>query len=227
KLQIIGNDTLSFDQVENTVQKLGFTTEPIKQNKNVRTYDVAGMDCGGCAQSIENHLNTIPAVNRVSVNFSTGKMKVEHENSVDDIVSEVSKIGYKASPMTNSNKPAETLKNKTGYGLITFSGILIALGFIGSYNGVSPLMTTILYAVAIVISGYKPVKSAYYAIKSRALDMNVLMSAAAIGAAIIGEWFEGALVVWLFAMGNALQNRSMEQTRKSIRNLMDLAPSEA
>src|SRR5699024_5839087 len=34
-------------------------------------------------------------------------------------------------------------------------------------------------------------------------------------------------LVWLFALGNALQNRSMEQTRKSIRNLMDLAPSEA
>ena len=84
-----------------------------------------------------------------------------------------------------------------------------------------------LYAIAIVISGYKPVKSAYYAIKSRSLDMNVLMSVAAIGAALIGEWFEGATVVWLFALGNALQNRSIEKTRNSIRNLMDLAPSEA
>src|SRR5699024_6423233 len=50
---------------------------------------------------------------------------------------------------------------------------------------------------------------------------------AAIGAAIIGEWLEGATVVWLFSLGNTLQNRSMEQTRKSISNLMDLAPSEA
>jgi Zn2+/Cd2+-exporting ATPase len=227
KLQVVGNDSLSFDQVENEVQKLGFTAEPLKQNKNVRTYEVAGMDCGSCAKSIENHLNMIPTVNSVSVSFSTGKMKVNHENSVDDIVSEVSKIGYRASLITNGNKHAETTKNKDGYGLITLSGILIALGFIGSYNGISLLMTTILYAVTIVISGYKPVKSAYYAIKSRSLDMNVLMSAAAIGAAIIGEWFEGATVVWLFALGTALQNRSIEQTRKSIRNLMDLAPSEA
>ncbi|ASK64279.1 heavy metal translocating P-type ATPase [Virgibacillus phasianinus] len=228
KLQIVGNDSLSFNQVENTVQKLGFTAEPLKQNKNVRTYDVEGMDCGSCAKSIENHLNTIPSVNSVSVNFSTGKMKVEHENSADDIVSEVSKIGFKASVLENNTKKhTENPKNKEGYGLITFTGILIALGFIGSYNGISPILTTILYAVAIAISGFKPVKSAYYALKSRSLDMNVLMSAAAIGAALIGEWFEGATVVWLFALGTALQNRSIEQTRKSIRNLMDLAPSEA
>ncbi|MGM8216543.1 heavy metal translocating P-type ATPase [Bacillaceae bacterium W0354] len=227
KLQVVGSNALSLDTVEKEVQKLGFTAEPLKQNQNIKTYDIVGMDCSSCAKSIENHLNKISAVNTVAFNFSTGKMKIEHENSVDEIVSEVSKLGYKASLITNNNKSSDTPKQKEGYGLITFSGILIALGFIGSYSGVSPLITTILYAIAIVISGYKPVKSAYYAIKSRSLDMNVLMSAAAIGAALIGEWFEGATVVWLFGLGNALQNRSIEQTRKSIRNLMDLAPSEA
>lgn len=57
--------------------------------------------------------------------------------------------------------------------------------------------------------------------------MNVLMTAAVIGAAAIGEWFEGATVVWLFALGNILQSRSIEKTRNSIRSLIDLAPPEA
>lgn len=227
KLQVSGSSALSLDGVENEVQKLGYTAEPVKQNRNYRTYDVAGMDCGGCAKTIENHLNTISSVKDVNVNFSTGKMKVAHDNSVDDIVSEVSKIGYKASPHTDSNKPAEKTKKKAGYGLITFPGILIALGLISSFTALPTILSTLLYAAAIVISGYKPVKSAYYAIKSRSLDMNVLMSAAAIGAALIGQWFEGAIVVWLFALGNVLQNRSIEQTRNSIRDLMELAPSEA
>ncbi|RKL67017.1 cadmium-translocating P-type ATPase [Salipaludibacillus neizhouensis] len=227
KLQVIGTNALSPDSVENEVKKLGFKIEPLKQNKNIRTYSIEGMDCGSCAKSIENHLNIIRTVRYVSVNFSTGKMKVEHENSVDEIVSEVSKTGFKASLLENGSKPIDTSENKEGYGLITLSGILIALGFIGSYNGIPLFMSTILYAIAIVISGYKPVKSAFYAVKSRSLDMNVLMSVAAIGAALIGEWFEGATVVWLFALGTFLQNRSIEQTRRSIHNLMDLAPSEA
>ncbi|MEH7381069.1 heavy metal translocating P-type ATPase [Bacillus sp. JJ1533] len=227
KLQLVGMDSSSFDQVEDEVQKLGYTIEPLKPNKNVRTYMVEGMDCSSCAKSIENHLNTFPTVKSVNVNFSTGKMKIEHENSVEEIVSEVSKIGYNASLFQKNSKPTEASNNKEGYGQIIFSGILIALGFIGSYTGISSLMTTLMYAVAMVISGYKPVKSAYYSIKSRSLDMNVLMSAAAIGAALIGEWLEGATVVWLFALGTTLQNMSIEKTRNSIRNLMDLAPSEA
>ncbi|MED4632835.1 heavy metal translocating P-type ATPase [Peribacillus frigoritolerans] len=226
KLQVVG-DSGSFDQIENHVQNLGYTLESVEQNQNMRTYNVEGMDCGSCAKSIENHLNTLPSVRNVSVNFSTGKMKIEHDNSVEDIVSEVAKIGYKSSLVSRNSKPTQTSTHKDGKGLITLSGILIALGFIGSYNDVLPLMSNILYAIAILLSGYKPVKSAYYALKSRSLDMNVLMSAAAIGAALIGEWLEGATVVWLFAVGIALQNRSIEKTRNSIRNLMDLAPPEA
>lgn len=227
KLQVVG-DVGSFDQIENQVQKLGFTVESLEQNKNMKTYNIEGMDCGSCAKSIENHLNGIPSVRNVSVNFSTGKMKIDHDNSVADIVSEVAKIGYKASLVTKSgSKDSQTPKNKEGKGLITLSGILIALGLIGSYTGIYPTTSNFLYAFALVLSGYKPAKSAYYALKSRSLDMNVLMSAAAIGAAIIGEWLEGATVVWLFALGIVLQNRSIEKTRNSIRNLMDLAPPEA
>ncbi|AVQ98195.1 heavy metal translocating P-type ATPase [Oceanobacillus iheyensis] len=228
KLKVVASGNGSLDQVENTVEKLGYKIDPVNQNKKIKTYDVEGMDCGSCAKSIENHFNHHPAVKSVNVHFSTGKMKLEHENSVEDIVSEVSKLGYRATLLSNKGQPVETTKQRRTYGgKTTLSGLLIAFGFIGSFSGLAPIISTILYAIAIVISGAKPVKSAYFAIKSGSLDMNVLMSAAAIGAAIIGEWFEGATVVWLFAIGTALQNRSIEQTRKSIRNLMDLAPSEA
>ena len=105
--------------------------------------------------------------------------------------------------------------------------MLLAVGFFGSLAGLSETWVTVLYALTIVIGGYKPARSAFYAVKSKSLDMNVLMVSAAIGAALIGEWFEGATVVWLFALGNALQNRSIERTRESIRSLINLAPSEA
>ena len=226
KMQVAASNADAFIPIESEIKKLGYSVEPLNQKGNIKTFDIEGMDCGSCAKSIENHLNTLPSVKNVSVNFSTGKMKIEHSNSVEDIISEVSKIGYKASLQSNK-KSIQTNKNKNKNGLIILSGVLIALGFIGSFNGISPLMSTMLYAIAMVISGYKPVKSAFYAIKSRSLDMNVLMSAAAIGAALIGEWLEGATVVWLFAIGNLLQTKSIERTRNSIRNLMDLAPPEA
>ncbi|WP_061809573.1 heavy metal translocating P-type ATPase [Rossellomorea vietnamensis] len=222
KLHVTGN---SLDRVETEVQKLGFKIEPINERKDIRTYVVEGMDCSSCAKSIENHLNTVPGVRQVNVHFSTGKMKVDHENSVEEIIAEVSKIGFRASLPAKGEQDVSSIKE--GYGSIITSGVLIALGFSGSFMGISPLVVTLLYAAAMIISGYKPVKSAFYSVKSRSLDMNVLMSAAAIGAALIGEWLEGATVVWLFALGTTLQTMSIEKTRSSIRNLMNLAPSEA
>ena len=226
KMQVAASNADAFIPIESEIKKLGYSVEPLNQKGNLKTFDIEGMDCGSCAKSIENHLNTLPSVKNVSVNFSTGKMKIEHNTNAEEIISEVSKIGFKAS-LPSNKKSIQTNKNKNDNGLVILSGVLIALGFIGSFNGISPLMSTMLYAIAMVISGYKPVKSAFYAIKSRSLDMNVLMSAAAIGAALIGEWLEGATVVWLFAIGNYLQTKSIERTRNSIRNLMDLAPPEA
>ncbi|MEK4485920.1 heavy metal translocating P-type ATPase [Psychrobacillus sp. FSL H8-0484] len=226
KMQVIATKSEAFIPIESEITKLGFSAELLDQNGHIKTFDIAGMDCGSCAKTIENHLNTIPSVKNVSVNFSTGKMKIEHSNNVEDIITEVSKIGFKASLPSNKNA-VHIQKNTKDNGIIILSGVLIALGFIGSYSGISTLISSVLYAIAMVISGYKPVKSAFYALKSRSLDMNVLMSAAAIGAALIGLWLEGATVVWLFALGNLLQTKSIERTRNSIRNLMDLAPSEA
>ena len=226
KMQVAASNADAFIPIESEIKKLGYSVEPLNQKGNIKTFDIEGMDCSSCAKSIVNHLNTLPSVKNVSVNFSTGKMKIEHNTNAEEIISEVSKIGFKAS-LPSNKKSIQTNKNKNDNGLVILSGVLIALGFIGSFNGISPLMSTMLYAIAMVISGYKPVKSAFYAIKSRSLDMNVLMSAAAIGAALIGEWLEGATVVWLFAIGNYLQTKSIERTRNSIRNLMDLAPPEA
>lgn len=227
KMQVAASNANALIPIEAEIQKLGYSADPLNQNKKLKTYNIEGMDCGSCAKSIENHLNTLPSIKNVSVNFSTGKMKIEHDSSVDDIISEVSKIGYKASLLAKKNANQSLQKPRKEINLVIFSGVLIAFGFVGSLIDISPMLSTILYAIAIVINGYKPAKSAFYAIKSRSLDMNVLMSAAAIGAALIGEWLEGATVVWLFTVGTYLQNKSIERTRDSIRNLMDLAPPEA
>ncbi|MGK3717892.1 heavy metal translocating P-type ATPase [Priestia megaterium] len=227
KLQVAAASESALLLIPSSVEKLGFNIETIQSNKKMKTYLIEGMDCAACANTIVNHLKTVPAVKDVRVNFSTGKAQIEHDNEADDIIKEVSKAGYTATLVTSSRQSAESRHHKGQNGPIVFSGILIALGFIGSHTGIASYMTTVLYAIAMIVNGYKPAKSAYYGIKSRSLDMNVLMTVAALGAAVIGEWLEGATVVWLFALGVALQTRSIEQTRNSIRGLMDLAPSEA
>ena len=78
KMQVAASNADAFIPIESEIKKLGYSVEPLNQKGNIKTFDIEGMDCGSCAKSIENHLNTLPSVKNVSVNFSTGKMKIEH-----------------------------------------------------------------------------------------------------------------------------------------------------
>ncbi|MGY4688442.1 heavy metal translocating P-type ATPase [Salibacterium sp. K-3] len=224
KMTVGAEDSSVYDDIPGQVRKLGFEAEPLANDTNKETYHVEGMDCGNCAVTIEKHLGNVQDVQHVQVNFSTGKMQVHHSSSPENIMKEVRKAGFEAIPDTGSQNDD---RKKKRFPSTTLSGLFLALGFAGSFTALPDLLLTALYAASIAAGGYKPAKSAFYALKSRALDMNVLMASAAIGAALIGEWFEGAMVVWLFALGTTLQNRSLERTRASIRSLMDLAPAEA
>ncbi|MDZ5712735.1 heavy metal translocating P-type ATPase [Jeotgalibacillus haloalkalitolerans] len=216
-----------FEAIPGYVKKFGFEAEPERPARDARVYQVSGMDCSSCAATLEKHMTGNPGVQSVRVNFSTGKMHIAHTLTDEQVIKEVQKSGFDAKPATLRNQKKEAQQSVKPLPITTISGLLLALGFIGSFTAIPDWLVTVFYAAAIVIGGYKPARSAFYAVKSRSLDMNVLMVTAAIGAALIGEWFEGATVVWLFALGNALQNRSIERTRDSIRSLINLTPSEA
>ncbi|MGR6835469.1 heavy metal translocating P-type ATPase [Syntrophomonas erecta] len=86
----------------------------------------------------------------------------------------------------------------------------------------------ILYIAGVLVGIYEPARSGWSTLRNlRELDMNALMVMAVIGATIIGEYNEALVVVFLFSLGNFLQAYTFDQTRNSIRKLMDLAPREA
>ncbi|OCA11546.1 heavy metal translocating P-type ATPase [Mammaliicoccus sciuri] len=225
KLSVDLKNTNDISQLTQTVEKLGYGIEEVNHNRKYTTFSVEGMDCGSCAKSIENHLNNLSYVNDVQVSFSTGKMQVDFEgNQIKNIENEVSKIGYVATLNSTDNK------NDTKWHLFkkpVLSAILLCLGLVLTITNLPIWVPNLIYILAIIVSGVKPLKSAYYAIKSKSLDMNVLMSVAVIGAILIGEFFEGAIVVLLFTIGTLLQTISIDKTRHSIQSLMNITPSTA
>ncbi|MFP5380171.1 MAG: heavy metal translocating P-type ATPase, partial [Vicinamibacteria bacterium] len=83
------------------------------------------------------------------------------------------------------------------------------------------------FVAAALAGGYFPFRRAVASLRARSLDIHVLMVVAVLGAFAIGEWAEAGTVVFLFAIAQWLESRTMERARESIRALMELAPAEA
>ncbi|SDW11376.1 Cd2+/Zn2+-exporting ATPase [Marinococcus luteus] len=227
-MQVSTDGTLAPAMIKQTVQRLGYNTE-LPAADTGEAYNIYGMDCGSCAATVSKHFAQLDGVRDVQVQFATGKMTLDHELSQERVKGEVRRLGFEAAPVTERRSSSSQPETSPLRGMTNtiISGVLLLAGIASSLTPAPAIISIILYLSVIVVGGYKPAKSAYFAIKSRSLDMNVLMMGAAIGAPLIGEYFEGALVVWLFALGNALQQYSVAKTRKSISHLMDLAPAEA
>lgn len=107
-------------------------------------------------------------------------------------------------------------------------GALLGIGFGLSFvPGISAIIPLSLYIGAYFFGGSFTFKDAIEAISKGEFEIDFLMLVAAIGAAILGQWAEGALLLFLFSLGHALEHFAMEKARKSIAALTDLAPKTA
>ena len=111
---------------------------------------------------------------------------------------------------------------------VAASGVALAAGFAGSWLGWPSSLTTSLFLLAILAGATEIVPRGLKGlIRDRSLDINFLITLAVAGAMLLGEWSEGATVVFLFSLGEALETLTLQRTRRSIQALMAIAPETA
>ena len=109
--------------------------------------------------------------------------------------------------------------------IVTISGFLIGVGWLSNLLNFNPLIFDTAMVAAAVVAGYQVAISAYNTLKMKVISINLLVTIAAVGAVIIGEYWEAAAVTFLFAFGSYLESRTVGKARDAIRDLMDLAPN--
>jgi Cd2+/Zn2+-exporting ATPase len=187
---------------------------------------VEGMDCASCAATVEKRAAALPGMRRAVVNFATGRLDAEHDPglSVQDIEKAVRDAGY---GVGRTEEVERTPFWHTPRAIAVYaSALLFALGLALGFLGAPDAARVGAYATAIVVGGLPIFRAALAGVRTKHLDMNVLMSAATVGAVGLGEWAEAASVVVLFAAGNALQVYAIDRTRGAVRALVRLAPDE-
>jgi Cd2+/Zn2+-exporting ATPase len=246
------------EAIRNRITALGYTVKPIPHqapptqppSEQTLQAHVGGMDCGGCARTIAANLQQLPGIEEATVNFASERLQVTFDPQLTreaDVINRVTALGYTVTPDVKAptaidaagTQPKDLppqranpigwqfwLKTRRGQ-TVLLSGMGLLLGVIAERLLSLPLVAQGFYALSLIVAIAPIIRAAWIALKLRQADMNLLMTLAAVGAAILGQWFQGALVIFLFGLGTTLQNFALSRTRNAIRDLMDLAPATA
>ena len=191
------------------------------------TFRVEGMDCHEEVALIERRLKHLGGLESLSADVVGGRLHVQYDAarlSTGTISAAVADTGMRAWLEHEEAHRAGTGGSRLV--LLIASGVALAVSLVAAALGWT-LAARVGSAIAIAAGGIHPARRAVSAMRLNALDMNVLMSIAVLGALVIGEWSEAGTVVFLFNLAQHLESRSMDRARQAIRTLIDLAPAEA
>lgn len=174
-------------------------------------------------------MKRLEGVTDAKVNFPAAKVTIYGHASLEEMkASSTDNLSFYEDRI--SAKAVETLPFYQDWTNLKFvlALILLLISFTLKLQlGEDHLLPILAYIATIILGGYSLFINGFKNLIRLDFDMTTLMTIAILGAAAIGEWGEGAVVVILFALSEALEKYSMNQARRSLASLIDLAPSQA
>ena len=219
---------------------------PGDEGRHVLRAKITGMDCGSCALTIEDGLRQLPGVRRVAVDFTTEILEVEGAVATDAVDRRLRQLGYALA--TPEPIPTETTPGSRAgvlrffvtqphqrLALVAGATCLLAAIMANIVPGTAAapatradsLLRLVLIATVVLVGAPIFIKGARALFYSRRVNIDLLMTLAAIGALFIGAAGEGAAVVVLFTLGEGLERYSATRARDSLRSLLSLQPQTA
>lgn len=208
-------------------------------------FRIHGMDCAEEVAILKREIGPMAGgPDKLLFDILNGKMTVPSDIDSNAVLTAVGRTGMRAELWeTDSPKAArDTFWQRRGRTILTTvsgaatgggfllhvlmaGGVLAALGSEGM--GLStqvPAAVKLAYSIAIIAGAWYVIPKAWYSLIRLRPDMNLLMTLAVIGAVAIGEWFEGAVVSFLFALSLTLESWSVGRARRAVEALMAIAP---
>ena len=197
------------------------------------------MDCPTEEKLIRSQLEGMPGIDGLQFNLIQRELTVQHRlPSIDPITAKLKALdmepAVKADSLQVANPPDdEHVESSADYSIPRHKWVLMGiagLAAIGSevlawISGQEEWWPVIALALlAIATGGPDTLKKGWIALRHFSLNMNFLMSLAVIGAAIIGQWPEAAVVIFLFSLAEMIEALSLDRARNAIKSLMAMTP---
>lgn len=182
-------------------------------------YNILNLDCANCAHEIEEELSSNKHFSNVVVNFNTSKISFESEDEIS--LKELNEIVKAIEPEADIVNEADVV-NKKEFSILTLVlGVLI--GIIAQYIRLPFFLNIVLMLISYVLLLYKhAINAIKVLLKNKTLNENALIVISAIGAFSIGESFDGMMVVALYTLGKILEEKAINKTRDSVKDLLDI-----
>jgi len=194
-----------------------------------------GEACEAAAAKLERRVENVRGVRKATATYIGRVLCLTFDSNVADqasVLEGVKAAGAKVTELKPELEP-QGFWNRVRSGDLNeeiscaVGTLFLIASAIADYSLGKGGLTNSLYLGAYIFSGQYGVRSALASLRERTLDIDVLMVLAAIGAALVGSPFEGALLLFLFSFSNVLQRHALERTRRAIESLLTLRPEKA
>ncbi|HCL75574.1 MAG TPA: heavy metal translocating P-type ATPase [Pseudomonas sp.] len=188
---------------------------------------IAQMDCPTEERLITDKLSGMPGITALQFNLLQRTLTISHEpQALAPALAAIRALGFTPQLVTDAMPSTETQPSSKGqWWRLGFSGLAAVTAEALHFGEWAPEWSiAAISIVAVLLCGLTVYRKGWIALTNRNLNINALMSIAVTGAILIGEWPEAAMVMFLFAVAELIEARSLDRARNAIRGLMDLAP---
>ena len=181
-------------------------------------YNINNLDCAACAREIEEMLNKHEDFSNVTVNFNT--CKIAYESNKDYSLEELNDLVRRVEPECFIT--LEEKDNRKEFSL-SFLVLALAIGLLGYFLPLPKAIKIILYLISYSMLLYRTTINAIkLLLKGNGINENALMTISCLGALALGEVLEGMMVIALYTIGKILEEKAINNSRKSIKDLLDI-----
>ena len=191
-----------------------------------------GLNCAHCAAKIEQKLIDTPQYSDVRFSFVTKELSLncDKRNITSDIQSLVDSIEdgvtVRSADEVEEDEGEEEVGKLKIILLIIAAGLFIVAFILHFFEG-NEIICAILSVISAILSGYDVVIEGVRSVMKRRIDETTLMTVAVVAAMVLGEFVEAAAVTVLFGIGELLEDKAVEKSRRDIRKLADIRPDTA